>query len=95
VVLSLLRFLFVSSALTFAFGATPATPRKTVAARKASAAPSASLKASATVRRWMKGMTLRDEVAQLVFVSFHGAAPNSRSREYRRFMAQIRDTKVG
>jgi beta-N-acetylhexosaminidase len=43
----------------------------------------------------MKGMTLRDEVAQLIFISFHGAAPNSRSREYRRFMGQIRDTKVG
>ena len=40
-------------------------------------------------------MTLRDEVAQLIFISFHGAAPNSRSREYRKFMAQIRGTKVG
>jgi beta-N-acetylhexosaminidase len=43
----------------------------------------------------MKSMTLRDEVAQLIFISFHGTAPNSRSREYRRFMGQIRDTKVG
>jgi beta-N-acetylhexosaminidase len=43
----------------------------------------------------MKGMTLRDEVAQLIFISFHGTAPNSRSREYRKFMAQIRDIKVG
>ncbi len=40
-------------------------------------------------------MTLRDEIAQLIFISFHGAAPNSRSREYRKFMSQIRDTKVG
>jgi beta-N-acetylhexosaminidase len=52
-------------------------------------------KASAAVRRWMKGMTLRDEVAQLIFVAFRGTAPNSRSREYRKFMGQIRDTKVG
>ena len=43
----------------------------------------------------MKNMTLRDEVAQLIFISFHGTAPHSRSREYRKFMAQIRDTKVG
>ncbi len=43
----------------------------------------------------MKGMTLRDEVAQLIFISFHGAAPNSRTREYRKFMGQIRETKVG
>ena len=40
-------------------------------------------------------MTLRDEVAQLIFVAFRGTAPNSRSREYRKFMGQIRDTKVG
>ena len=40
-------------------------------------------------------MTLRDEVAQLIFISFHGAAPNSRSREYRKFVGQIRETKVG
>ena len=40
-------------------------------------------------------MTLRDEVAQLVFVAFHGASPNSRSKEYRRFISQIRDLKVG
>ena len=40
-------------------------------------------------------MTLRDEVAQLVFIPFHGEAPNSRSREYRKFMRLIRDVKVG
>ncbi len=43
----------------------------------------------------MKGMTLRDEVGQLIFISFRGAAPHSHSREYRRFMAEIRDLKVG
>jgi beta-N-acetylhexosaminidase len=40
-------------------------------------------------------MTLRDEVAQLVFIAFHGEAPNSRTREYRTFMRLIRETKVG
>ena len=40
-------------------------------------------------------MTLRDEVAQLVFIAFHGEAPNSRTREYRKFMRLIRETKVG
>ncbi|MGO9228990.1 MAG: glycoside hydrolase family 3 protein [Bryobacteraceae bacterium] len=52
-------------------------------------------KASATVRRWMKGMTLREEVAQLVFVAFPGRAPHVRSREYLRFARLIRDVKVG
>ena len=49
----------------------------------------------ATVRRWMKGMTLRDEVAQMVFVAFPGAAPHPRSREYLRLLRLIRDVKVG
>jgi beta-N-acetylhexosaminidase len=43
----------------------------------------------------MKPMTLRDEISQLIFISFHGAAPNSRSREYRNFLHQIRDNQVG
>jgi beta-N-acetylhexosaminidase len=50
---------------------------------------------SAAVRRWMKGMTLRDEVAQLVFVSFPGTAPHVRSREYLRFVRLVRDLKMG
>jgi beta-N-acetylhexosaminidase len=43
----------------------------------------------------MKTMTLRDEVAQLVFIPFHGQSPNSRSREYLKFLRLIRTTKVG
>ena len=53
------------------------------------------IKASATVRRWMRGMSLRDEVAQLVFIAFHGESPNSRSRAYRNFVRLIAETKVG
>ena len=56
---------------------------------------SAPIKASATVRKWMRTMTLRDEVAQLVFIPFYGQAPNSRTRAYRNFMRLIRETKVG
>jgi len=40
-------------------------------------------------------MTLRDEVAQLVFIPFYGQSPNSRSREYQKFLRLIRITKVG
>ena len=40
-------------------------------------------------------MTLRDEVAQLIFIPFHGAPPNSRSREYRNLARLIRETRVG
>ncbi len=58
---------------------------------KTSAAP----KTAAPVRRWMKGMSLRDEVAQLVFIEFHGGSPNTRSRDYQKFVRLIRETKVG
>ena len=53
------------------------------------------IKASPTVRRWMRNMTARDEVAQLVFIAFHGESPNTRSREYRKFVRLIHETKVG
>jgi beta-N-acetylhexosaminidase len=66
-----------------------------VAALSAADRHPAPVKPSAAVRRWMKGMTLRDEVAQLVFVPFPGAAPHTRSREYLRFLRLIRDVKVG
>ena len=66
-----------------------------VAALAAAVRHPAAVKPSAAVRRWMKGMTLRDEVAQLVFVAFPGAAPHTRSREYLRFLRLIRDVKVG
>jgi beta-N-acetylhexosaminidase len=66
-----------------------------VAALRAADRRPAQPKPSAAVRRWMKGMTLRDEVAQLVFVPFPGAAPHTRSREYVRFLRLIRDVKVG
>jgi len=75
-----------------AIAAAPAKrPAPPPAAKGAAAFP----KASATVRRWMKTMTLRDEVAQLVFIAFHGESPNSRSREYLKFLHLIRDIRVG
>ena len=40
-------------------------------------------------------MTLRDEVAQLVFIEFHGGAQNTRSRDYLKFVRLIHDTSVG
>ncbi len=70
---------------------TPAIPQ---APHPAPAKP-APLKASVTVRRWMHTMTLRDEVAQLVFIAFHGESPNTASRDYRRFIHLIREPKVG
>jgi beta-N-acetylhexosaminidase len=52
-------------------------------------------KASATVRRWMKLMTARDEVAQLVFVAFHGQSPHTQSAEYRKYVRLVHDMHIG
>jgi len=58
--------ILVSLALAAAYGAPPATPAKvSAAARRAANKPAPPFKASSTVRRWMKNMTLREEVAQL------------------------------
>ncbi|MGP8246429.1 MAG: glycoside hydrolase family 3 protein [Bryobacteraceae bacterium] len=69
-----------------------ANPAKKTAKPAEKLAP---IKASSQVRRWMRNMTLRDEVAQLVLIAFHGESPNSRSREYLEFLRLIRDVKVG
>jgi beta-N-acetylhexosaminidase len=43
----------------------------------------------------MRTLTLHDKIAQLIFIPFHGAAPNSATREYRQFVHLVRDTHVG
>jgi beta-N-acetylhexosaminidase len=85
-------FRLLAAVLVCAIAASTAQHKPSKAAARA-AAPS--IKASATVRRWMRGMSLRDEVAQLVFIAFHGESPNSRSRAYRNFVRLIAETKVG
>ena len=40
-------------------------------------------------------MTLRDKVAQLVFASFYGEAPNSRSQDYQKYLRWVRNLRVG
>jgi beta-N-acetylhexosaminidase len=82
---------FLTGFLMLALAGVPAT-RKVTPPPKPNPAV---LKASPAVRRWMRGMTLRDEVAQLVFIAFHGESPNTRSREYRKFVRLIQETKVG
>lgn len=76
--------------------AAPGANRRPATAKPAKLKPSPLVtKASPAVRRWMKTMTLRDEVAQLVFIAFHGESPNTRSREYRKFVRLIHEAKVG
>ena len=82
----MLRSCVLSLLALVAFASTPVKPP---------VKPPVPIKVSATVRRWMKGMTLREEVAQLVFIEFHGGAQNTRSRDYQKFVRLIHDTNVG
>ncbi len=55
----------------------------------------APVKPAPVARRWMRTLTLQDKIAQLIFIPFHGAAPNSATREYRHFVHLVRDVHVG
>jgi beta-N-acetylhexosaminidase len=47
------------------------------------------------VRRWLSSLTLSQKVAQLVVIPFYGEAPNTRSRQYQKFVRLVRDQRVG
>ncbi len=51
--------------------------------------------APAAGSRWMKTLSLREKVAQLVIIPFSGFAPPIRTNEYRKFIHLIRDVRVG
>ena len=67
-------------------------PTKPAATRKAA---SSAGEHRAVVQQWMRGMTLRDKVAQMVFIHSYGEAPSQRSRDWRKFVQAVRDLKVG
>ena len=48
-----------------------------------------------TVRKWMRSMSLRDKVAQLIVMPIYGEAPNTRSAVFRRYVHFVRDLHVG
>jgi beta-N-acetylhexosaminidase len=48
-----------------------------------------------SVSRWMKSLSLREKVAQLVMIPFNGRSISTRTREYRKFVHLIRDVRVG
>lgn len=49
----------------------------------------------AGLRAWLNAMTLERKAAQLVFVQFNGSAPNTRSREYQRYVRLVRNVGIG
>jgi beta-N-acetylhexosaminidase len=65
-------------------------PAADVAAR-----PAAVTARAAVVDKWLRGMTLRDKVAQLLMIASYGELPSSRSAAYSEFVRAVRDLKVG
>jgi len=50
---------------------------------------------SSTVRRLMRGMTLRDKAAQLIIMPVYGEPSNRRSVNFKRYEHYVRDLRVG
>lgn len=65
-----------------------ASPRKTTAGKGTASEP-------AQVSRWMQSLSLHDRIAQLIVIPFYGDNPSARSKAYRRFAAEVRQTRVG
>ncbi len=51
--------------------------------------------AHAEVQRWMRSMTLREQVAQLVIIPCFGEAHSSQSLDFRRYVQLVQDVGVG
>jgi beta-N-acetylhexosaminidase len=82
--LFLRAFLAITLTAAFAGAATRAKDPK-----KPPAAP------NATVRKWMRTMSLRDKVAQLVVMPVYGEVTNPRSAAFRKYEHFVRDLHVG
>ena len=83
----------VLPALAFQAGR-PTQPAAAPPKKTARATPPLSREARA-LQRWMRTMTLRDEVAQMVMIPFTGRPLNTRSREFRKIADLVRREHVG
>jgi beta-N-acetylhexosaminidase len=86
-------FLLLASALLL--HAQTATQKRTARPAPRPAPGAAGSRETRALQRWMRPMTLRDEVAQLVMIPFTGRPLNTRSREYRKIADLIRREHVG
>ena len=50
---------------------------------------------NSTARKWMRGMSLHDKVAQLIMMPIYGEVTNTRSAAFRRYQHYVRDLHVG
>lgn len=68
------------------------TTKKSAAA---TATSFAGLSDEAIAARWMKSLTLREKIAQLIMIGFNGHPLNPRTRAYRTFMRLVTQEHVG
>jgi beta-N-acetylhexosaminidase len=71
----------------------PAQSAKPRAERKA-AAPVVSPGRRA-VQAWLRGMTLRDKIGQLIIIHSYGENPRARSKAWKEYVHAVRDLRVG
>src|ERR1017187_3386086 len=57
--------------------------------------PAQAPKGSGVAQQWMRGMSLRDKVAQLISMPCFGEDPNTRSQDYKKFRHWVRDLHIG
>ena len=87
--------------LIAAYPALMRTSRQMQSARKpetrapSKPAPVAPLSERGVAQRWLRTLTLRDKIAQLIIITSYGEAPSSRSQAFRDYVHAVRDLKVG
>ena len=62
---------------------------------RAAAKPKPEAPAQNLVQQWMKSMTLREKIAQLIIVQSYGDLPAARTREYKRLRHAVAELRVG
>jgi beta-N-acetylhexosaminidase len=65
------------------------------AAQRATPTAASARREAAIARTWLRRLTLRDKVAQLVFLPFYGEAPNSGSEEYQKYRRWVHEIRIG
>ncbi len=86
-----MRFTLLACTLfTFAFIEAAAPPVK-----KPLAPPTTQSTAQQTVNRWMKSLTLRDEVAQMIMAPFSGRLLHPKTKAYRDFVKLVSVEHIG
>ncbi len=61
----------------------------------AAAAPSAERQAASVAQQWMRGLSLRDKVAQLISMPCFGENPATNSQDFKKFKHEVRDLHIG